>query len=39
MDMPDAAYAAARYGVKVYGVREYRETVRFVEEVFRCIGL
>jgi len=33
------AYIGARYFIRRYGVREYSEAVRFVQEVFKCIGI
>lgn len=33
------AYIGGRYFIRRYGEREYREAVRYVEGVFRCIGI
>jgi len=33
------AYIGGRYFIRRYGEREYSEAVKYVEEVFRCIGI
>ena len=39
IDILDDAYTGSRYFIRRYGEREYRAARRFVEEVFRCLGV
>jgi len=39
IDILEDAYISARYFIRRYGEREYREALKFVEGVFRCIGI
>jgi len=39
IDILEDAYLGARYFVRRYGEREYSEARKFVEEVFRCLGI
>ncbi len=39
IDILEDAYISARYFIRRYGEREYREALKFVEGVFKCIGI
>lgn len=39
IDILEDAYIGARYLNRRYGEKEYREALRFVQEVFKCIGI
>lgn len=39
VDILEDAYIGARYFMRRYGDREYMEARKFVEEVFRCLGM
>ncbi len=39
IDILEDAYIAARYFVRRYDEKEWREALKFVEGVFKCIGI
>jgi len=39
IDILEDAYIGARYLIRRYGEKEYRESLKFVQEVFKCIGI
>jgi len=39
IDGLEDAYIGGRYFIRRYNLREYEESRRFVEEVFKCIGI
>jgi hypothetical protein len=39
IDILEDAYLGAKYFVRRYDDKEYREARMFVEEVFRCVGI
>jgi len=39
IDILEDAYIGARYFIRRYGVKEYSEAVKFVQEVFKCISI
>jgi HEPN domain-containing protein len=39
VDVLEDAYIGARYLIRRYGEREYREALKFVEGIFKCIDI
>jgi len=39
IDILEDAYIGARYLIRRYSEKEYRESLKFVQEVFKCIGI
>jgi len=39
IDILEDAYTGARYFIRRYGEKEYREATKFVQEVFKCIDI
>lgn len=39
VDVLEDAYIGARYLIRRYGERGYREALKFVEGMFKCIGI
>lgn len=39
IDILEDAYIGGRYFIRKYDFREYEESKKFIEEMFRCIGI